>query len=88
MLMIIEIIYWTILGCEIGAIAFLLKQDKWKVYPFYALVLLALGAIKAMNWSNTWWIMLLAIPAALLISAVIISQLINLARRMSLKSKS
>ena len=79
--MIIGIIYWTILGCEIGAIAFLLKQDKWKVYPFYALVLLALGAIKAMNWSNTWWIMVLATPAALLLSAIIISQFVNFFRK-------
>lgn len=81
------LLFWIILGCEIGAIAFLLKQDKWKTYPFYVLVLLALGAIKAMDWSGTWWIMVLAIPAALLISAVIISQLVNIVRKRSLKSK-
>lgn len=83
-----EILYWIILGCEIGAIAYLLKEDKCKTYPFYALILLALGTIKAMDWSGTWWIMVLAIPAALLLSAIIISQLADLLRKLFSKSKS
>lgn len=83
-----HILFWLILGAAIGAIAFLLKQDKWKTYPFYALVLLALGTIKAMDWSGTWWIMVLAIPAALLLSAIIISQLADLLRKLFSKSKS
>lgn len=81
------ILYWIILGGAIGAIAFLLKQDKWKTYPFYVLTLFALGAIKAMNWSDTWWIMVLAVPAALLLSAIIISLLVNLFRKLVPKNK-
>lgn len=76
-----HILFWIILGAAIGAIAYLLQRDKWKVYPFYVLVLLALGTIKAMNWSDTWWIMVLAIPAALLLSAIIISQFVNFFRK-------
>lgn len=84
----LHILFWLILGAAIGAIAFLLQRDKWKSYPFYAVALFAIGAVRAMEWSNTWWIMVFAVPAALLLSAIIISQLVNLFRKLVSKRKS
>lgn len=43
------ILFWLILGAAIGAIAFLLQRDKWKLYPFYAAALFAIGAAAQWN---------------------------------------